>query len=350
MAIMTDGTIPLDSFSGGSDDSKLTAALAEQRNAKYKSTITYGPREHVISGNYAAITGTRFGPAFPQMVEQARGGDPYAGIIKYRGKGTMWALPAGNQFGLSLDGVFEGNGKGSFFIDSDSGGVFWVSAIKNACFTNWERVCGNKKKFLITMSTLFDGHCNINNGFGPAIWVGGSDSALFTGIRSNIDSPPANRPIDDNLAWHMILDGLQKSNVGDAYITAQKTWNGVKVMGDTGGLRLNGTLIEGKNAADPCTGLLLSHEGGRVKYRDVVTNHTTREAVRVSSGLAKLLGLESSLANVQSPDNPLVVVTGAGKVRVRDCDGLYGRWAGRLPVVRGIKEACNLDDSVRWAA
>lgn len=350
---IVDGVISLDSFSGGSDDSKLTAAETEQRNnPNAKATIVYEPRRHVFSQmNRPVYTGKAFGPHYPTPVEQKRSGNPYNGDIKISGTGNWWKQGTGETHGVKLAGVFEGGGLGSFLWDSD--GVLWTSIVYDLCTTNFEGVLGSKnRKFLYTMTTLLAGHCNINNAWGTSVHIGGSDGKVWTGARSNVDAPPGQCP-PGNDTYHVWFDGCQKTHVGDGYITAQDRWGGIKVTGNaqgdgSSGLTFNGTLAEGKNANEPCRSLLLDQSGGQVKYRDIMLNHSAREAARISGGYAKLLGMESILANVQSPDIPLVIVTGSGKARVRDMEGNGSRWAGKKPIVKGA--GVNYDDSCRWVA
>lgn len=342
MAIIN-GTIPLDQFSGGSDDSKLDAAWAEQRdNAAAKAPIVYAPRFHTFNKmGRIPHTGLAFGPQYPMPVEQKRGGNPYNGDIKIAGDGTWLKFPSGETHGVKVSGVFAGNGKNTF-ADTDNGGVCWTSVFPyDACFTEFVHVLGNTKKFLYTMTTMFAGHCNINNARGVSVRVGGSDGSLFPGARSNVDGRVGILTVATPHIW---LDGAAKTNMGDPYVTSEENWYSLRVSGgsDRFGVTISGANLEGRHADQPSRHPIILHEGGLVTYRDLVANYGLAELMKVTGGKARVLGLMGELADGRAETAPIITTSGAGKLRIRDVD-LIGM--SRLPIVKGA--GIDADNSVQ---
>lgn len=340
---IVNGTIPLDSFSGGSDDSKLDAAIAEQKgNAISKAPIVYSPRRNEFKQmGRVPYTGFHFAPQYPAPVEQKRSGNPYNGDCKISGDGTWWAFPPGQTHGCKIAGVYEGNGKNTF-SDTDSGGVCWTSVWPyDACFTEFLHVLGNTKKFLYTMTTMCAGHCNINNARGTSIRIGGSDGKLFTGARSNVDGRVG---VVGSATPHLWLDGCAKTNVGDPYITSEENWYALRVSGgsDRFGVTITGINLEGRHADQPSKHPVILHEGGLVTYRDLVANYSLAELMKITGGKARVLGLMGELADNRDETAPIITTSGSGKLRIRDVD-LVG--LSRLPIVKG--NGINADDSVQ---
>lgn len=340
---IVNGTIPLDSFSGSSDDSKLDAAWQEAAaNASAKIPIVYSPRFHDFKKmGRVPFTGWAFGPQYPMPVEQKRGGNPYNGDIKISGDGTWLKFGTGETHGVKCSGVFAGNGKNTF-ADTDSGGVCWTSVFPyDACFTEFVHVLGNTKKFLYTMTTMFRGHCNINNARGVSVRVGGSDGKLFVGDRSNIDGRVG---VVGSATPHLWLDGAAKTNVGDPYITSEENWYALRVSGgsDRFGVTITGANLEGRHAPQPSKHPVILHEGGLVTYRDLVANYSLAELMKITGGKARVLGLMGELAKDREETAPIITTSGSGKLRIRDVD-IIGM--SRLPIVKG--NGINADDSVQ---
>jgi hypothetical protein len=150
---------------------------------------------------------------------------------------------------------------------SSNPGVLWTSKFSDLGFNLWKHVFGSPAAKFLNTAILISGWGNINNSYNTACSFGGSDSNFFVGGQWLIDSPPS---IMTASAYHVRFDFQEKSQVGEIYMTAERS-SGIYITGGatTTGLVFNGMgRIEGRNTGAPCVGSNVRIDGGSCTFRD----------------------------------------------------------------------------------
>jgi hypothetical protein len=274
------GGIALDSFAGADDDAKLDAALAYAAAQTVKPHIFFSNRQYVFNTpNRMIFSGMKLS-GLGGHGDQQRAANSIPNDIRFNGTGSMFVMPAGNTFDVFIGGLsFQGNQNATFISDA-AGGVLWTSVIRDVGFNQWGHVLGDDTNKLLINAVLFNGWWNINNGYGTACHLGGSDSNLWMD-GCLLDSPTTNTAGFAG-AYHLHLNFIEKTTIGPMYITGDQV-SGILIDGSNtngGGSTANGGLIlngngrcEGRNISNPTYGSNIRINGGGVTIRDWSVNY-----------------------------------------------------------------------------
>lgn len=319
------GGVALDSFTGTTDDAKLTAALSYVAAQTVKPPIIFANRQYSFSqAGRTVFSGMKLAGPYAHGNQQ-RAANSIPNDIRFSGSGVWWQLASGSVFDVGLYGLsFQGNSGAQFMAGGSS--VLWTSVFRDLGFNLWGNVLGTPAAKLLMTANLFDGWWNVNNGYGTAFTLGGSDCNLWTDGML-LDSQPSFMPAGQ---YHLIASYLQKTTIGPLFITCDQR-SGILVQGGANG----GPLVfcgqgraEGRNDTTPCYGSNVRIDGGNNTFRDWwisygATNlsgsgHTGEGGViTVTGGQTLFSGVTYDRASGVAETVPFIYQSG-GYARVRD--------------------------------
>lgn len=351
------GIVEVDSYTG-TDDEKLTAAMAYAAAQTYKPTLRLSSREWNFSTQRTLYTGFKItGSGAPGSVEQPRSNNPYATQVSIStGSNLPWLQVTSNVYGCYIGNMAVEGTSSSVFIGSN-GGTLWTSVMENLGFSAFRSVLGSTDyKLLMTACTL-QGWWNINNSYRTAIVVGGSDNTLFSN-GCLLDSGDAFN--SSSLPYHAWFDYCEKTWVGPMYITAEAWPAAIRVTGSNsyGALIFTGIKAEGRNSTEASYGSVVRVEGGQVTFRDCWFGHAytspgssgrTSEGgmVTVLGGRVLFDGCYVARSSSFAETNPVIYASGSSaKVTVRNMEACDegATWVS-LPLVSAVSSATAVVDS-----
>ena len=348
----TVGGVLLDSFSGSTDDAKLTAAMSYVAAQTRKPAIYIGNRDYSFSqASRSMFSGLKIiNPG--GFGNQPRAANSIPNRLLYTGTGTWW-VNNGTTYDVEFRGLGIENSNGAAQFMSSNPGVLWTSKFSDLGFLNWKHVFGNPTTKFLNTACLWSGWGNINNSRDTACTFGGSDSKFFVGGQWLIDSPP-NLMADG--AYHLIFDYQEESTVGGVYMTCEQN-GGVLINGGatTKGLRFTGGFdIEGRNSSQPAYGSLVRVNGGGVDFHGAWFAYGASSLnTQGRSGELGVITIAGSNADVyidgcwydrSVAESVKFIGLSSGSCRVRNIrrGAKGGSWSG-LPQV---SSACDSDSSV----
>jgi hypothetical protein len=252
----------LSSFAGASDDAKLAAFKTFSQ-----TQITAGHRVGcIIDGDrtFTAELAEWSGMALAQTLGPTSLMDQEVSFGYAPGKITLncptgkWITNTGTVYNTYI-------GNMALYCAAQNTQAFSSTGNKYACVMEniscygMKSVCGNSaEKYLITQCHL-KGLWTVITFRDTPFNFGGSDNDLFPNSM-NIGSTLA--PTSGH-KYHMVCDGLAKTNIGPVYHTVYANWCSVLVKNDLStGLVFNGGRHEGLNNANPADAALIRVEGG----------------------------------------------------------------------------------------
>jgi hypothetical protein len=350
------GVIPLDSFTGATDDQKLTNALSAVAADTYKRTILLTNRQY----SFATVNRT----AFSGLSIQGPGGygnaDKGASYIhsecRMSGSGPWFHNNSADVFDVSLRGLAFIGGSGASVLGHVGGGSWWRLHMRDITSSGLKSVLGSVAQQLLITGAHLDGFWEINNCYNTAFHLGGSDNRLWSN-GGFLDSNTAfNTAGSANGQAHLWCDSLDNTTIGPLYITAEGPWAAVRIDGAAygatgasfgGPLTFTGLQLEGRNIGAGCNGALVRMNGGIARFRDCNFNYamispasmgrTPADAGVIHHAAGQLLvdGTSYDRATGVAETVPFVYTASTGPCIVRSVQPVFhgGTWSTGLPRV-----------------
>lgn len=274
------GGILLDSFAG-TDDAKLTSAIAAQKAAAGMPPIVLGARNHRFNQTRPLYSGLKLvgsRPSGPKNLELSSSNYVPSrvtlGSALSSGAASWWVSPGSNIYDVFMaDFAVSGNAGSSVhqFIDYPiSSGTLYACEFRSLSFNFMRSVFGRKDRPCALTQVVFSGHWTANNLWDTQFTLGGSDNLFWMGGMINIG--PSSSPVQtgryaDN-DYEIICSSLSNTNIGYIYMTALNGWRGLKITGSSGnGLFFYGGVYEGYKStgtvlSGPAPGSVIRIEGG----------------------------------------------------------------------------------------
>jgi hypothetical protein len=252
------GGFYLDSYSG-SDDAKLTAAIADQQasggSLNYAPIIlpprpiTFSTPRTLYSGlNIVGVSGARL----PELA-----GGNYEGPEITLGSGitsgtNSWWNGTGEIYGVTMrDFSVQGSQSSTTsvqhqFMDIVSG-TLYMSKFDNLGFNFMRGVFGRKDRQLGFTGVCIGGVWTMNNLWDTQMNVGGSDSSLWMGGLLNLGTSQSalqTGTYADN-DYMLMFSNLSKTTIGHIFLTALNGWRGMRLQGTDNSLAFHGGVYEG---------------------------------------------------------------------------------------------------------
>lgn len=351
----SDVGVALDSFTGATDDAKLTAAISYAAAQTYPPAIRWANRAYSHTTQRTVYQGLRFIGPFGGGISNAQLSDnAMVNKVQLNTNGT-WLNVASDVFSCSIIGfAFIGTSNTTFMGGS---GLFHGSLIRDVSFKSFKTVLGTQAQKLLMTTTLIDGWFQVQGTYNGGVHIGGSDNYVFMS-GALFDATPAYASAGGVAGqFHLWFDGLDNTHVGRIYVTAEGPWGGCKITGsdynvnvpsNLATLYIENPILEGRNASTPCYGSVLRVEGGIVRVNGgylgrgmsnpSAMGHSPQDAggVHVTGGALLLNGTIFDRYTGQPETSPFVYNNG-GTVRVRDIwkASKGGVWTGK-PRVQNV--------------
>lgn len=271
----------LDEYTG-TDDEKLTAAIADQQGATDRNMpaivlpsrpMSFTTPRQLYSGIKLVGASEYSGQKNPDISSGSRSGPECSlgGSIS-SGTSSWWRSPGSDVNDVLMANFQVQGSQGSSlhqFLDYAGGGSMYPASFHSLSFNFMRGVFGRTdRKALMTQVTM-TGDWTINNCWDTPIFVGGSDFNIAPSMMNIGVSQSAAQTGDVN-RYFLKLDTAEVTLGGKIYISAMNGWRGVLISGNSsvdwyGGVvegykptRINGLL------AGPGPGSLFKITGGSV--------------------------------------------------------------------------------------
>jgi hypothetical protein len=325
------GVIEVDDYAG-TDDAKFLAAFNAAAASNPKKTLRLSNRVWTLNNSYTLYSGFKLiGAGGGATVDENLGSQPYATRVhRANNTTTPLFLVTAETHGCFIGNIaFTGNAAstsaiGPVFMNSASdAGVLWTTILDNLSFHSYKHVIGTPTRRMMLTAVSFTGFWNINNSYGTALTLSGSDNSLWVSGNCNLDSPTS---YNTTTPWHLEFQSMSKTIVGGLYITCEGHPAGIHITGDNSwghGLIISGIRVEGRNGEAPSYGACIRIDGGQTTIRDSWIGYgmssTSTVATAFPSGATARTG-EQGIIQVNS-----------GTVVIDGCH--YGRNSGQSETV-----------------
>jgi len=356
------GDIELDSFTG-TDDAKLTLALAAARASNPRRAIRLSARSHTFTQTRTAFSGLRIlGPNVgwqnPEIAGTS-GALPQCTVTLNCGTGARsWLVGTSTTYNVTVAGIAfkSSNAQTQFYHHPYSAGTSYASMFDTLTFYGFKHVFGlPSDPFSMTLCT-FRGSWTCVAVQDTQFSLRGSDNFLWCAGEINYGWQGANGG-----RYLMRFSNLSKTAVKHMYLTARGGSRAVLVEGPNsqqGGLDISDCVIEGQNAGDPAMGALVVVKGGGVSLTNTklnfgmarpsdFTDQKDTALVMVQGGTALISNTWTNRASATSESVPVVAVSG-GSAYVDRLIGMGGNWTAK-PVVARSSGTLVADSTARVA-
>ena len=347
-AAATGDEIALDSFTG-TDDEKLTQAMAAAQSSNPRRAIRLSARSHTFTQTRTTFSGLRIiGPNVgwqnPEIAGTS-GALPQCNVTLNCGSGSRsWLVGTSTTYNVTVAGIVfkSSNAVTQFYHHPISAGTSYASTFDTLTFYGFKHVFGlPSDPFAMTLCT-FSGSWTCVAVQDTQFSLRGSDNFLWCAG-------------DINYGWRgnnggkylIRFSNLAKTAVKHMYLTARGGSRAILVEGPAsqqGGLDISDCVIEGQNAGDPAMGALIVVKGGGVSFTNTklnfgmarpsdFTDQKDTALVMVQGGTALITNTWTNRASATSESVPVVAVSG-GTAYVDRLIGMGGNWAGRPLVAK----------------
>lgn len=248
------GAVTLDSFSGSTDDDKLTNALSYAA-AQSQIPAVVMPTTRVPTfnqGGRTAFSGMKIvgGPGGNRNPELA-GGKYVSSMVRLRcGNGTSsWFVGSGSIYNVYVANIgFNGSSNTQFWHHPASGGTLYSCRFESLGFDLFKHVFGTPSAPIGFTQVELTGHWTANNAWDQQFTIGGSDNQLWFDGYINMGTGQSAALAGDNTKWYMHFSGLSNTQVGYTYLSGLNGYNCLRVSGNSDGLHIFAPVLEGYKA------------------------------------------------------------------------------------------------------
>jgi hypothetical protein len=338
----------LDSYSG-TDDQKLTAALAAAKASSPRRPIRLAGRNHTFSETRTTFSGLRIlGPNVGWQnpeISGTGGALPQCTVTLNCGNGAnSWLVGTSTTYNVMVTGITfkSSNGVSQFYHHPYSAGTSYATTLDTLSFYGFKHVLGTPADpFSMTLVTT-RGSWTCVAVQDTQFSLRGSDNFLWVAGDMNYGWQGANGG-----RYLMRFSNLSKTAIRHLYLTARGGSRAILVEGPSsqqGGLDFSDCVIEGQNAGDPAMGALVVVQGGGVSFTNTklnfgmarpsdFTDQRDTALVMVKGGTALITNTWTCRASATPESVPVVEVSG-GSAYVTRVMGMGGSWAGKPRVTR----------------
>lgn len=357
------GIVLLDSFSGASDDAKLTAAMSYAAAQTYRPAIMLGARYHTFAQTRATYSGLRiFGPAGPRMgfnmmeISGSNGQYNPCRVHLTTGAGTSgWMVGTGTTYATAFAGfAISGNGGCTAFHHPIAAGTCYGGYFADLQFNGVKHAWGVPGDAFSNTLCVWEGAFNFTGLADEPISLRGSDSWF---VPSAMNIGWNNAP---NGKYLIRFENQSKTFVRGLYLTCRNAGSrAVLVQGPAssqGGLHISDCVIEGQNLNEWAAGALIVVQGGGVHFERCSfnfgmgggTGNVLGDAadILVSGGVATFSDFFLCKASGRAETIPVLRVTG-GAVAVERFFGMQGSGAAwsQPPLVQNAGASTFITDA-----
>jgi hypothetical protein len=223
--------VTFDSFSGASDELKMDSALTYMAAQTYPPALMFANRAH---GPFAtartAFAGLRMQTG-PALGDAELAGVSVPAILDITTSGVWMTTAVARLPNVSFRNMHFTGHTGVQWIGNTGAGSWLRQEIYGCGWSGFGSIIGSYATKLLCTACYWD-VWDVANCRDTAVHVGGSDN-WFWATGTLIDSGIAYHTGGVDGHPHVWLDSLEKSTLGDFYLTAEGVWPGVLVTGTT---------------------------------------------------------------------------------------------------------------------
>lgn len=313
LATLTDGGFYLDAY-GGTDDDRLTAALADQAAAVGTNRppiilpsrpLSFNIPRPLHSGlkiigvyksgqkNLELEAGANVGPMI------TLGGDISSGP-------SSWWNGAGVVFNVYMADFSVQGSQGSpthQFLDQPVGTLF-ACHFDSLSFNFMRGVFGREDRKCLMTQVACTGSWTMNNAWSTQMHCGGSDCVLFMDSFNNVGTSASSAQTGALGSYFFKFDSLE-ATIGKTYMTVLNGWRGVLISGKGTSIDMHGGVYEGYKSwrqdgllSGPAPGSLIRITGGSVSMHGTKVGQGMDNPHLSENGLLRVGGGEVHLSGV----------------------------------------------------
>ena len=316
--------VHLDSFSGASDDLKLTAFFTAWAGHANPPTLMLTGRNFTFATTRTPFNGLRIegDTQGPKNLELSGPPVPAKVTLNCGTGSSSWFNGTGTYYDIYIGNIaFQYQSGASFWYQPT--GTLYACQFHSLTHYGCRNVFGNGATKALLTQTIFSGHWTVLGNTHIPFLLGGSDNNLWTEGYCNLQGSGTTAGAGQFL---FIADSLQKTNVANLYLTAVNGWRGIKAMGTSGahGLHFTGCRTEGAGTGNQLAGNAVRITGGGVTLRDhwcayAMSSPSSENGVIEVTGGNVLIDRLTYTRGVTATSVPLVYVSG-GSAEIRSCD------------------------------
>lgn len=255
--------VPLEAFTGGTDDERLQAAMAYASAQTRPPAIVLGNQSYTFNGGpYSFYPGLRIVGSLGHNEREFTTTGPHT--VAYVGGSALFSVPIGGVRNMCFSGVQWRAATGTVNWQTPVADLSAGPQVQDATFLDSAWV-GFATVMHARHTRVRIDRTYVNNGTDHQFKLGGSDNYYWQsgGFLSSTQMAASK--------YYVWFAHMSRSQVGPLYITPEKA-TGIRVDGSYGGLIFTGTLLDstGRTATTACQGAAILITGGRgMVFRDL---------------------------------------------------------------------------------
>jgi hypothetical protein len=342
------GKVLLSSFSGSTDDARLTNALSYAAAQTRRPVIVLdrgvgGGTDITFSQSRTTYSGMRFtGPAENtgwQNTEIAGSNGAYTPgrvTLNVGNAASSWLVGNTTTYSIGVQDIcFNGNGNSQFFEHTIAAGTCYCANFRNLQFNSFKHIMGRPAEPMSCTLGTWEGVWNVTGVADQQISLRGSDNWFCpTAFNIGWNNAPAN-------TYLIRISNVSKSWMSGIYATARNTTfatAGCRAFlnegpaSQQGGMFVSNCVIEGQNLNEYTTGALIVILGGGVTFHHNALNFGMGQPalsgdtadIMISGGHVRLDSFDINKAATRSENTAVIRATG-GRVSIKEFEG-QGSW------------------------
>lgn len=350
---LSGGGYYLDSYTG-SDDARLTAAIADQQASGGTTNmapiilpnrpLSFNQVRTMYSG-LKIIGANKSGQKNPELAGGNYVGPEITLGASLSSGASSWWVGSGSLYDIYMADFAVQGSQGSSkhqFLDHNSG-TLYACEFNSLSFNFMRGVFGIRGRTCFFTQVNLTGTWTINNLWDTQVTVGGSDNQLWMAGYVNMgpSSSAAQTGSIANASYQCTFTGLTNTTVGYIYCSALNGWRGIRQLGASSAVTYVGGVYEGYKPT---------------RQNGLLSGPAPGTTIRVDDGAAAFYGcfIGQGMDNPDASENGLVQING-GEVIMVGCN-FYGQnmatanaihhTGGRLTVLGATKR---INEAGTWS-
>lgn len=319
---LSGGGYYLDSYTG-SDDARLTAAIADQQASGGTTNmapiilpnrpLSFNQVRTLYSG-MKIIGANKSGQKNPELAGGNYVGPEITLGASLSSGASSWFVGSGSIYDVYMADFAVQGSQGSSkhqFLDHNSG-TLYACEFNSLSFNFMRGVFGIRGRTCFFTQVNLTGTWTINNLWDTQLQVGGSDNQLWIAGYVNMgpSSSAAQTGSIANSSYQVVFSGLTNSTVGYIYCSALNGWRGLRQVGSSSAVTYVGGVYEGYKPT---------------RQNGLLSGPAPGTTMRVDDGAAVFYGcfFGQGMDNPDASENGVVQING-GEVAMYGCN-FYGQ-------------------------
>lgn len=306
----------------GTDDEKLTTALALARVSSPRRAIRLAGRRHTFTRSHVTFSGLRIlGPDAGAPLPDGAPTGPCTVLLECGTEESSWLVGTATTYNVMVAGITftSTNATTQFYHHPASAGTCYAATFDTLSFEGFKHVLGTPREAFSMTQVTTKGSWACVGAHDTQFTLRGSDNVLWVAGDMHYGSPRTT-----GRTFLMRFSHLAKTSVRHLFLTARNGSRAILVEGPalrTGGLDISDCVVEGQHLDDPATGALIVVSGGGVSFTNTTLNFGTARPtdftdradtalIMVKGGTASLTNTWASGSSTTAGSVPVIAVSG----------------------------------------